>query len=364
MEHGMWNNYRINVDDGAANLVVQVTPFSGTPRVYVKAGSPPNIGIYDYSWMLFGNQTMTIDPTERGILGFLTGEYYISMYGIEHSSYTLLATLNEDGFIALTPGMPVTGTVKLGTAKHYNFHIAEYKALNISIYLTPQSGNPDLYVKLCTDPDQLGCLFTEAELEHPENYNILDSTHISGPDSVLFQHNVSSCAQDSSCNYIMAVKGSGSQRSSYILTLTEEDKAEIVLREGDPVSQTTMKGTYNYFRYTVLNITAITVTFTLHSNAGNTDLYITRNGFPSIEEYDKRSRKSMASTDIIRYEKGMDSEDLLGDYHVAVYSERNSMFSLVVQEIRPLRNDSIHLYPGHPQRDIVYGTQNRKHRIY
>lgn len=323
VEDGMWNNYKIHVGDEAANLVVQVTPFSGTPRMYMKAGSPPNISIYDYSWELLSNQTMTITPTERESLGLLTGEYYVSMFGVEHASYTLLATLNEDGFIALTPGMPVTGTVELDTVKHYNLHIAEQKDLNISVYLSPQFGNPDLYVKLCTDPDQLGCLFTGAELEHPEDNGVLYSTRISGPDSLLFRHNASSCTLDSSCNYIVAVKGGVSQRSSYILTLTEEDKAEIVLREGDPVSQTVVKGVYNYFRYTVLNITAITVTFTLNSNTGDADLCITRNGFPSIEEYDKRSRKSVSFTDIIRYEKGMDSEDLLGDYHVAVYSEES-----------------------------------------
>ena len=53
---------------------------------------------------------------------------------------------------------------------------------NITISIIPEVGDPDLYVKTCFSNIIEDCLFTDEEIESPDDFDIRSSIHNTGPE--------------------------------------------------------------------------------------------------------------------------------------------------------------------------------------
>ncbi|CAG9324585.1 unnamed protein product [Blepharisma stoltei] len=358
-----FNYYKIYVDNENETLSIFLTQFSGDADIYVKAGKAPTRKDYDFCSIQVGNDTLTISSSQRQGINKSVGYYYIGIYGISHSAYGLTASINQESVVWLVPGIPLTSFVDSHDISMHYLNLVPNSVYNISIHLTALSGNPDLYAKLCSSTDVKSCTFTEDELSG-QSSSVYSSRNQYGSDSITISHQANSCRANLTCAYLIGVKGSSSSRSDYTVLATYNSTMEQFLQEGRPVSMSVTGGDYKYFKYNVFNITVMQVEFILTPITGDPDLFSSRTYQPSTSNYEMSSRKNGVMVDSIKYAKGVDGETLNGEYHVAVYSTLSSSFSIVAKETIPGTNTTILIYPGHPQKDTLFNSNDTDYRIY
>jgi hypothetical protein len=83
---------------------------------------------------------------------FLGGIFYIAVAGYADAEYTL-EVVHSGGVRSLKPGIPQSGVVFFGDKSWYTLRLG-FEIQTVDIVLTPEYGDPDLYVRLVTDPSQ------------------------------------------------------------------------------------------------------------------------------------------------------------------------------------------------------------------
>jgi len=89
-----------------------LTPFSGDPDIYVgcdEENLPTEID-YEFASAGIGNETLIITESDRANL-LPTGYWYIGIYGYLASTFSLLVSINQQGFVMLSSGLPTNGFV-------------------------------------------------------------------------------------------------------------------------------------------------------------------------------------------------------------------------------------------------------------
>mmetsp|Transcript_16761 Transcript_16761/g.16657 ORF Transcript_16761/g.16657 Transcript_16761/m.16657 type:complete len:1644 (-) Transcript_16761:43-4974(-) len=361
---GQCNAYVIAVDDPNETLVINLTPFSGDADIYVSAGKVPSITEFDFAARKYGNDTLVIDKEMRQSIGSPTGFYYISICGFMDSTYSLTVSINKNSFTPLTAGVPETGYVNYLDIDLFYFELQINKNYNITVQVTALEGNPDLYAKLCTSGDIYDCVFIKEDITNP-GLDIHYSNHSTGSDTINIAHRSNKCSKAETCKYVIGVAGASVQTSFFTVVALLDLSSELRLQDGRPTSGSIQGSGYKYFVYDVFNITATQIDFSLTPIIGNPDLYVSTTGKPNITYFEKSSNKAATEIDSVSYVRGEDGkEDLIGSYHVAVYSASTTTFSIVAKETLPIKNTTIQLYPGHPQKDTVYNVTDGDYRIY
>lgn len=359
VETDQFQYYYINVTNPDDELYVSLTMFSGDGDIYVRAGGIPSLLKYNFSSVHMGNENLAISGADRKRIGSPTGLYYIGIYGYLHAAYTLLVTTSNSSFVNLVPGTPLSGSVNASAVEYYYLDFP-FESTNITVHLAVASGNPDLYISLCTK-NLSNCYFTAEQIKNPTG--IFYSNHTTGGESIDIAHNKSTCPRKETCFYVIGVVGVSSY-STYTILATINNADEIVLRQGKPQSITMIDSSERYFKYTVINNTVTEIMFMLTPVYGDPDLYSAYNVQVGYDSYDKSSIKAGIEIDQVKYTKGIDGPWLDGVYHIMVHSVGPTSFSIVAMETVPGKNSTIQLYPGHPQKDTIYNFTDQDYRIY
>lgn len=138
-----WSVYEVQVDGAAYDILsVTVSPrgrdFDGYgPMVAVRYNALPDINQYDESMWQLGTLLLT-NPQ--------SGSYYIAIYGFTLTNYRLMASLrySDDIVVALSSGVPTTGTATSGTWVFYSIYTTS-SAWNVR--MVASQGDPDIYVQ-------------------------------------------------------------------------------------------------------------------------------------------------------------------------------------------------------------------------
>ena len=356
---GEFKYYYIDINSPDSTISISLTMFSGDGDIYVKAGASPSLRNFDFSSVHMGNENLVISANERKNIRNPTGKYYIGIYGQLHAAFTLLVSSNNASFSVLQPGVPQSGMVNATSIKYYYLDFPANDT-NITFSLSVGSGDPDLYVKACTS-NLSNCYFADEEI-----YNLTgvwSSIHSSGSESIDIAHFKSSCPRKQSCSYIVGVRGIATY-STYTVLATIGNSNEIVLRTGRPQSITMPEAGLKYFKFSVINATVTEVLFMLTPIYGDTDIYTAFNVPVAYDSYDKSSINTGVEVDQVKYIRGVDSDTLVGTYHIMVHAIEPASFSIVVKETIPGYNTTIQLYPGHPQKDTIYNMTNMDYRIF
>lgn len=140
--------YTFHVSNNALQDVSFVlTPTSGSTFLF--AGLSPNIEYSNTSSYLWSSydalQSQTIVVRRDSDANFVSsGTYYVMVYGLQASQYTLLAT-TSGAAVALRDGVPQYGWLDTHMWSYYTFHFQQKNAA-LAFLVTPISGDADLYV--------------------------------------------------------------------------------------------------------------------------------------------------------------------------------------------------------------------------
>lgn len=358
--------YKFYVDDPLELVTIKITAYSGDPDVYVKHGSQPTQIDFDFHSELYGDETLVITQQDRNSVNAETGWYYIGVLGHYHSIFTLTVSINNDSVVPLFNGNPQQGYVEKGQVDLYYADVASQTDFNVMIRVSPLTGDPDLFAKLCT-ANLTNCKFTVDEFAHSENYpDVKKSTRPFGDDVLSISHKASMCAVNrQSCRYLIAVVGQSSTKSSFSIVITTSNSDETILRDGRPEHFSLIAGEERYYKFIVSNTTVDDVTFMLTPEQGDPNLYVSRiAAMPTHDNAEKLSEQQSSSIDSVRFERGIDGEMLNSTYHITVKARTASTFSIVAKETVPTWNSTIRLVPGHAQLDTVYNYTKSDYRIY
>ena len=105
-----------------------------------------------YASTNMADEVIEISPTDHQVASKCTDFHVlgckirIDVYGYEPSKYKITCSTSED-IIQLQDRNPVTGFVDYGNFDHYVIYSSNYDE-NVSITVTPLSGDPDLFVSV------------------------------------------------------------------------------------------------------------------------------------------------------------------------------------------------------------------------
>ena len=360
----LFDYYKVYVDTPKETLLIDVSPFTGDPDIYVKYDEKPTLTDYHFRSLQFGNETLAITKHDRQVFNQGTGWYVIGIYGFTHSQYTITATNNDDSSIPLVPGVPQSGYSDFNELDLYYIDMPDIMDQNITISLSVLQGNPDLYAKLCPRTKE-NCILSLDDILNPsKNNDIYSSLSETGEDIIYISHKPNS-SLPIHYRYVVGVLGKSEERSSFIITASLYDDTEHVLMDGVPWRMTVPKEGYRYFRYTIDNPVVTNITFILTPISGDPDLYVSRTvTMPDYDRAEKVSRNTFTKVDSVVYSQGVDGSYLNGTYHLTVYSMSVSTFTILAQLKETGQNSTIALLPGHPQSDTLYNLTDSDYRLY
>ena len=360
--YGEMNYYLINVLSSTDVLSIGITVMSGYADIYVRAGELPETSKFNFSATHGGNESIVITGTDRKKIGSPTGNYFIGIYGFSQAAYTLTVKTSNSSFIRMTPGIPECGAVSQSSMLHFYIDFPEQDS-NITLTLLVESGNPDLFAQAC-DSKFKNCIIP-APGPLSKNDSIFSSQHNSGSETIEIAHKASSCKskKGETCHYIIGVYGVATY-SSFTLLVTTNTTDEILLQDGVPSILSASGSSEKYFRFKVFNESVSEVLFMLTPIYGDTDIYGSFNQPILNFNYQKSSMSVGVDTDQIKWQKGVDSDSLVGIYHLMVFGTAASSFSIVAKTSIPGSNSTIQIFPGHPQKDTVYNISGHEYRIY
>jgi hypothetical protein len=119
---------------------VTVTPFTGQPDLYLSRGKEPTLADYDLvsPYALHDLLEVKLDSTNMTT----TSEwFYIGVYGMTESIFTLTAKIRDDTITQLLPGVEVESKLDDGGVELYALDIPVAQDFNITTWLSLTVGN-------------------------------------------------------------------------------------------------------------------------------------------------------------------------------------------------------------------------------
>lgn len=335
---GEYEYFQIPVENASHPLVLDLTPFSGDPDLFVKCTVSPTgddsgwPSRTNYTWRArtWGRDTLTIPYSQSHCAhGQKTGgTFYIAVYGFRNSTFMLTASVNPEVEIALQQGVPQYGLVIANEYRRYRVFIPDEPNARVSITLTPRYGDPDLFARM----NGLKPWATFGQYDYR-------SRVASGSDVIRIQPGDAHYCRG--CWARVAVYGY--RTSAYTIT-TSTDHSIVALQDGVPVQERLQARQYEYFslfvepgnKEMVVTVTPI---------VGDPDLFMSRDVMrPNMSTHTWHS--SHWGEDFLV----LTGADLVpGNYYISVYAFSNSSFT-VQAHVTSHHNETLQLLvPGVPQ---------------
>jgi hypothetical protein len=258
--------YRIDVPSGQQKFEIRISGGTGDADLYVRLGSKPTTGDYDYRPNLLGNnEAVTIDkPT--------AGAWYIMIRAHQSfSGVTLLATYGGTApstVVTLQNGVPVTGIS--GTADGENFYQITVPSgqAKLEIVMSGGTGDADLYVRKGAKP-------TTTEWDYrPYLSGNNESVSIDSPSAATY--------------YIMLRGYSPFDGVTLKATYTPVPEEITALMSG--VSVTGLSGLSSSEKYFKIDVPTGQDFLTIETSGGtgDVDLYVKKGSKPTLTSWDYR----------------------------------------------------------------------------
>lgn len=335
---GEYEYFMIPVENASHPLVLDLTPFSGDPDLFVKctvnatgddSGSPSR---KHYTWRArtWGRDTLTIPYSETHCAKGKKegGTFYIAVYGFRNSTFMLTASVNPEVKIALQQGVPQYGLVTANEYRRYRVFVPDEPNARVTLTLTPRYGDPDLFARM----NGLKPWATFGQYDYR-------SRVASGSDVIRIQPGDRNYCRG--CWARVAVYGY--RTSAYTIT-TSTDHSIVSLQDGVPVQERLQARQYEFFSFFVEpgnKEMVVTVTPVV----GDPDLFMSRTvQRPNMSHHTWHS--SHWGEDFIVVQ----GADLVpGNYYISVYAFSNSSFT-VQAHVTTHYNETLQLLvPGVPQ---------------
>ncbi|OMJ77525.1 hypothetical protein SteCoe_22853 [Stentor coeruleus] len=318
-------------------LKIKLSIFSGECDLYIRVNSQVSKLVYDWGFTDHGSKVIELTQLEQQ--KHPGTNYSIGVFGKKSSAYLLSISSSNFTITAMMSGIPYIGSIRHNDIEYYSFDLAQDNEL--LIHLSAATGNPDIYSKQCFSSPK-DCIFTEKDISSPGSNIVYSNNSFSFEEINLKSTGI----------HIIGVIGKSLENSEYSIVAIINNE-EIMLKSGTPQTATIANGGYRLYKYHVARNSASELHFMLTPISGNPDLYVSLSQIPNKDIYDSSSALSGMEVDSITYKKGRDFNELNGTYHIAVYSEGPTQYSIVAKETHPNENTTIQLYPGIPQKDTL-----------
>ena len=350
--HSKFKYYFVEVNENSDGIDISMTVYRGDADIYVSFTRQPSPDYNDFSSDSIGNDYIKLTKEDLALHQFQSGRVFISIHGAEDSSYSFVVRLHESSSVALPAGVPQESNLFPTELQNFYFPLSMISQ-NLSIYLTSYDGDADLYVKFC----QHRCVLTASSINSAEVYRSQGSQALQTLD---FSYEPESFCVFSSCNFAIAVLAKS--QTYFSLVVTSGD-SRIVLQQGRSFIMSFPTAGYKLYEFSVTNLTVTQVEFVLTPVFGDPDICVNFNS-EEVNGCDKSSVKNGIEADIVSFYRGDERDSLAGVYLVKVLCEEGCYYSIVVRESIPMKNSTVHLIPGHPQKDVLQNVTDRDYRIY
>lgn len=320
VDEGQYQYYQIDLSSLSKAAQKKSVTFSltreyGNPDLYITTALPLP------STTHFEEISMTDDYDVININGPKPTVYYLAVYGRTDASFTVTAS-TADVITTLQDGRPVRGFLEAGGINHYHYTLGEdYGKKDITINLTPFSGDPDLYITT----SEFGSL--------PNKTNYQWNAVSYRDDSITISHADENACKTVGCTYFVGV--SSYTPSSFTVTAVLQDV--VMLEDGVPQTGSVEKHAFRYYRLegSQKNTNHKDITFTVTPMSGNPNIYIGKGdgSYPTLTSYSAHTSSfwNGASLTLKAGDEGYCS-DGTDDcaYIIGVYGSSASSFSISV----------------------------------
>lgn len=198
--------YEITPDTltSSSNWMFLLVPIDGNPDMAINIGSKP-ASINDYRWKTNEDKPEEIYITQEEIksLNLENKKFYITLNTTSTTQFAFRAFATNSQVSHLRPNTPISGEAKVGEIVNYIYEaFTSYpETLTMFADLSAKSGNPDMYIKDCSNvTKEEDCKITQAEIDSWNNtgttpYRLAaKSSMVGNNDNIYFRFN---CLPDS-----------------------------------------------------------------------------------------------------------------------------------------------------------------------
>ncbi|CAG9327906.1 unnamed protein product [Blepharisma stoltei] len=342
-------SYYCDKDD--ANLIFTLTDLSNEDLdLYINKGKEKRPSLENSIWNSngWGGDTVVISADDKYFKEknvTMKGYYTVGVYGLSLSSFSLTASSNFHGVTRLAEGKPNYGFLLQNSANYYYFE--NFSKNNITIQITPTTGNPILYVNPESRDDSL-----YSKLPSSSSY-VWSSISSNNRYSIKISENDPGLCKF--CTLVISVASNNSNCSYSIIATTTSSL--ILLQNGVQFNSWISSLEYQFLYFQVISKADIDISFTLFSGKGN--LYINTD-----ENVDKNSYLWTSNEDSqIKHIHIRENDPNLkiGLYYIAIYGEEDISYSIIAT----MRNSYINLIDGWPQTySLEYNSQDKLYFTY
>jgi hypothetical protein len=273
-------DYYVLPVDALNTLRITVTPISGDPDVYISTTHKhPNDT--SATWKSDRNNVEDIIIPRNDVARYcaIPCKFYITVYGYSLSSYSILATLGDDGTTQLLNGVPQAGACRRrsqGNTLYYKFSIGNIGSVDLNIQTNIQRGAVEIYVSNRVDTVTGELIRPTYDSASGKMTNFIwTSAGSINPGLLRIAHSDAGFCE--SCSYIIAVISLPYVSDSRFSIVASSAESLIVLQDGvshdDRVYSTNVN--LNYQRYSVPVVYPDSIlTIAVTPYFGKTNVYI------------------------------------------------------------------------------------------
>lgn len=325
---GEYLYFSFKLTDPEADVSIHLTPFNGDPDLFVAPAPNARPSATNHTWASrsLGPDTLTLqcsdmkthcapDPS-RG----LACDYFISVYGYENASFSLLVSLHQGWRepIELFPGLPQAGEVNEGEYVYYSFYVPP-DTVSLQFVLTPQdlwgedkdeADDWDVWSDDWDDvADQDLFLTTSRDREPGEDTFDLRSTSWAGVEEITYsaaelQGEGVFCT---GCTVYLAVYGYAGQGGEYTLRV---ETGLVTLQNAVPVTGHLVKGGAAHYKIYSRDSNAHLL-FSAVTLSGDADLYILAVEAPAADDDNEDTQQVLPSKEHYHWKGDQVGDDVV-----------------------------------------------------
>ena len=354
VERSRYKYFSISKNSNFDDLSISLTTYDGDADLFINLKTFPSIVNNDFSSTHIGSDSIHIFKKDFDKLGFFNGTIFIAVYGDTETRFGIVASFDYNNLEVLDDGVPVQGLALKGELRNFVYRLGA-EDQKFSVYLVSVHGDADLLAKFC----EKRCKVDREEIDAGEQ--VFRSVSSSTLQSLDFEYRHEMCGDETGCQMAVAVIA---KKDALFYVLAAKVDSPIILMESHPFVMSAPESGYKHFIYIISNDAVSEVSFHITPIYGNPNLYISRSQSPSIDSYEKCSKNQGLDEDFIIYIKGEEFDSLKSKYFISVFCETGCYYSISAKSSIPNHNSSVQLYPGHPQKDILFKAQGPDFRHY
>lgn len=348
-----YSNYYINIHSYVSKIEISLTVFNGDGDLYLSFSSHPSNTSYNIKSQSIGNDYILLERSSFSFYNFTSGKVFISVHGYTDTSFSLVSRVDRFSSVALLDGIPQQATILDSELINFNYEVSS-SPVDLSFYMTTFSGDADLFVKFCYDR----CHISKEELELDSIFKSIGSSSLQ---SIDFKYDPEvKCQTHKKCNFAVAVLA---KTRSYFSLTAAATTSQIKLQQGLSFIMSSPVPWVRVYEYSVTNPSVIEVDFTISPVLGDPDICVKSQDYEGTL-CEKQSEKSGVEIDQVSFFKGEDKETLEGLYLVKVSCSSGCYYSIIAREKVAGKNSTLHLIPGHPQKDTLFNLTDKDYRLY